>query len=140
MTKSRVNGPVRARDFHALATTRYLPCVLDAPDPLLRAQAYLLLTMYALHMPSRDRIIVLSSRAIRFCVEAQLHLIEAEPEPAPESATAADTAATLVHIQHRRRVFWCAYAMDRVVCGAHDLPASVADHHITVPVSPLPPL
>ncbi|CAK7212791.1 hypothetical protein SEUCBS140593_001625 [Sporothrix eucalyptigena] len=134
MTKSRVNGPMRAKDFHTLATTCYLPCVVDAPDPLLRAQAYLLLTMYALHMPSRDRIIVLSSRAIRFCIEAQLHLVEAEPEPAPESATAAATAEALVQIQHRRRIFWCAYAMDRVVCGAHDLPASVADHHITVPL------
>ncbi|CAK7223144.1 hypothetical protein SCUCBS95973_005078 [Sporothrix curviconia] len=136
MTKSRVNGPVRGKNFHAIATTHYLPYVLDTTDTLVRAQAYLLLTIYALHMPSRDRIIALSSRAIRFCVEAQLHLAEAELEPEAEPGLSPQpaTAAALVQIQHRRRIFWCAYAMDRVVCGAHDLPASIADHHITVPL------
>ena len=63
---------------------------------------------------------------MRFCLENQLHLADAEPEPTDNSA--------LVQIQLRRRIFWCAYTVDRVVCGSHDLPISVADHHITVPV------
>ncbi|EPE09351.1 transcriptional activator protein acu [Ophiostoma piceae UAMH 11346] len=126
MTKSRVNGPTRSRDFYILATSKYLPFVLDHRNPLLRAQALLLLTIYALHIPSRDHIIPLSSRAVRFCVENQLHLADSEPEPTDNNA--------LVLIQLRRRIFWCAYAVDRVVCGSHDLPISVADHHITVPL------
>jgi hypothetical protein len=116
------------QDFYVLAASRYLPYVLQHPDVLLRAQALLLLTIYALHIPSRDHILALSSRAIRFCVENQLHLADAEPRPTDNSA--------LIQTQLRRRVFWCAYAVDRVVCVSHDLPASIADHHITVPVSP----
>ncbi|CAK7232800.1 hypothetical protein SCUCBS95973_008379 [Sporothrix curviconia] len=112
-------------DFYHLATTRYLPHVLETSDDLIRAQAYLLLTVYALHMTSREAIVALSSCSIRFCVAARLHLKEEEPKPV--------TPETLIQIQHRRRIFWCAYAIDRSICSVYDLPVSVADHHITVP-------
>ncbi|KAK6085192.1 fungal specific transcription factor domain-containing protein [Seiridium cupressi] len=84
MTKTRPNGLTKSQ----------------SPDLILRAQGFLLLTVYALHMPSHESIIALSSSTVRLCVMAQLHL--AETEPAPINCDA------VVHIQHRRRVFWCA--------------------------------
>ncbi|KAJ9137074.1 Transcriptional activator protein acu [Pleurostoma richardsiae] len=126
MTKSRINGPTRSRTLYALATSKYLPYVMESPSALIRAQGFLLLTLYALHVPSLETIITLSARAIRFCVASQLHLVETEQQPLNSDA--------LMQIQHRRRVFWCAYAMDRVVCSAYDLPCSVSDNHITLPM------
>jgi hypothetical protein len=145
MAKTRINGPTRSQvgdlvneivDFHVelivsqalynLATLKYLPYVVANPDPIIRAQGLLLLTVYALHIPSRENIATLSSWTTRFCVLAQLHLAETEPPPVNSDA--------LIHIQHRRRIFWCAYAIDRAVCSSYDLPFSVPDNHITVAV------
>jgi hypothetical protein len=148
MTKSRINGAMRAQvssaqlcpsirwlmsfqEFHALATTKYLPYLQASPSTLLRAQGFLLLCFYALHMPSGEDIMTLSSWTIRFCVMSQMHLAETEPEPINGDA--------LVHIQHRRRVFWCAYAMDRAVCSSFHIPCSIPDNQITVPVRLMQP-
>lgn len=57
---------------------------------------------------------------------SQLHLAETEPQPVNSDA--------LIQIQHRRRIFWCAYAIDRAVCSSYDFPSSIPDNHITVPV------
>ncbi|RAO67306.1 uncharacterized protein BHQ10_003318 [Talaromyces amestolkiae] len=126
MTKSRINGEIRAQEFHALATTKYLPYLQALPNTLLRAQGFLLLGFYALHMPSGADIMALSSWTIRFCVMSQMHLAETEPDPINGDA--------LIHIQHRRRVFWCAYAMDRAVCSSFHIPCSIPDNQITVPL------
>ena len=58
---------------------------------------------------------------------AQFHLAEAEPKN--EEAKS--------EIDLRRRVFWLAYGLDRLVCGIFRLPFSVPDDQITVPVSRL---
>ncbi|KAH8895609.1 hypothetical protein GQ53DRAFT_682232 [Thozetella sp. PMI_491] len=126
MTKSRINGPARSQAFFTLATSRYLPCLMMTPSPLVRAQGLLLLTVYALHMPSQETIITLSSCVSRFCVMSQLHLAETEPPPVNIEA--------FIQIQLRRRVFWCAYAIDRAVCSSYDLPVSISDNHITVQI------
>lgn len=150
MTKARVNGRERAevslviwswhwhtngiltffippQALYSLATSKYLSYLVAAPDPIIRAQGLLLLTIYALHMPFQENIISLSSWTMRFCIMAQLHLAETEPQP-----TDADT---LLQIQHRRKIFWCAYAIDRAVCSSFDFPTSIPDNHITVAVS-----
>lgn len=54
----------------------------------------------------------------------QLHLANAEPKLID--------AATKFQIQMRRRVFWSAYALDRAVGTAFDLPFSIPDYQITV--------
>ncbi|KLU82983.1 hypothetical protein MAPG_02050 [Magnaporthiopsis poae ATCC 64411] len=43
----------------------------------------------------------------------------------------ADEEEDAVRTQLRRRVFWSAYALDRSVCAALDLPPAVADAHVT---------
>uniref|UniRef100_A0A8H7KCW2 Xylanolytic transcriptional activator regulatory domain-containing protein n=1 Tax=Bionectria ochroleuca TaxID=29856 RepID=A0A8H7KCW2_BIOOC len=126
MTKARVNGRDRAEALYSLATSKYLSYLVSAPDPVIRAQGLLLLTIYALHMPFQENIISLSSWTMRFCIMAQLHLAETEPQPT-------DTDA-LLQIQHRRKIFWCAYAIDRAVCSSFDFPTSIPDNHITVDI------
>ncbi|KAI2480984.1 Fungal-trans multi-domain protein [Pyrenophora tritici-repentis] len=101
-----------------------LPAILQQPDKILQVQAYLLLSVYALHQSSTERIITLASTTMRLCVQQQLHLAEVEPQPL-------DVHARL-RIQIRRRCFWCAYTLDRLVMSAFDLPPSVSDQMITV--------
>ncbi|KAI1871573.1 uncharacterized protein JN550_004567 [Neoarthrinium moseri] len=110
--------------FHRLAVTRYLSHVFAQPDRLLHIQAYLLLAMHALYSPSSERIISIASATMRYCVMAQLHLADAEPESInPEDK---------IRIQMRRRVFWSAYGLDRVVGTMFDLPFSIPDYQINV--------
>ncbi|RSL46705.1 hypothetical protein CEP54_013712, partial [Fusarium duplospermum] len=111
-------------DFYRMAVTRYLSHVFNQPDRLLHIQAYLILAMHAVYSPSTERIIIITSAAMRYCVMAQLHCAAAEPEPV-------DVAAR-IRIQLRRRVFWCAYKLDRTVGGIYHLPVSIPDSQITV--------
>ncbi|KIV98845.1 uncharacterized protein PV09_09416 [Verruconis gallopava] len=126
MTKSRLDGPTLAQKLHATATTMYLPHLKSLSNPLRRAQGLLLLTVYCLHMPSQENIISLSSMTIRFCIMSQFHLLETEPKVLSRDE--------IIEIQVRRRVFWCAYAIDRAVCSTFDFPCSIPDDNITVPL------
>lgn len=101
-----------------------LQCVLERPEEILHIQAHLLLTMYALHTPSTSRIISLASMTMRYCVQTQYHLREVEPAPS--------NAQSHFHNQMRRRVFWCAYLIDRLCSASFDLPPSVSDSMISV--------
>ncbi|KAI0485350.1 fungal-specific transcription factor domain-containing protein [Xylariaceae sp. FL0804] len=125
MSKSRINGSDRSQELYNHAVSKYLPYLNLATSALARIQGFLLLTIYALHTPSRDSIIALSSWTMRLCTMAQLHLAETEP--------AASSGDALIETQHRRRVFWSVYAIDRAVCSSFDLPCSIADSYITVP-------
>ena len=115
---------VQHRAFYRIAVTKHLFHVFAQADRLLHIQAYLLLAMHAMYSPSTERIISLSSAAMRYCVMAQLHLADAEPE--------AVDAAAKSRIQMRRRVFWSAYVLDRSVGTSLDLPLSIPDYQITV--------
>ncbi|KAK5125365.1 hypothetical protein LTR85_000474 [Meristemomyces frigidus] len=63
---------------------------------------------------------------MRYCVTTQLHLLDREPQPSDVEGK--------VRIQMRRRVFWSAYALDRAVGTMFDLPFSIPDYQITVPI------
>jgi hypothetical protein len=115
---------LKQEDFYRLAVTRYLSHVFSQSDRLLHIQAYLILAMHALYSPSTERIITITSAAMRYCVMAQLHCAAAEPQPID--------AASRIRIQLRRRVFWCAYKLDRTVGGIYHLPFSIPDSQITV--------
>jgi hypothetical protein len=101
-----------------------LPAVFQQPDKLLHIQAYLLLSVHALHQSSTERIISLTSTAIRQCIQQQLHLGETEP--------ISSEIKTRLKTQVRRRCFWCAYLLDRLVMSAFDLPPTIPDPMITV--------
>lgn len=114
---------IDARSFYRNGIS-LLPAVFKQQDRLLHLQAYLLLSVHALHESSTERIISLISTTIRQCVQQQLHLGETEPEPV-------DIPTRLI-IQVRRRCFWCAYLLDRLVMSSFDLPPSIPDLTITV--------
>ncbi|RDW57640.1 hypothetical protein BP6252_13722 [Coleophoma cylindrospora] len=56
---------------------------------------------------------------MRACAAAQLHLANTEPRPL--------NGHIHVEIQMHRRIFWCAYHLDRLVSAAFDLPVSIPD-------------
>ncbi|KAJ5272199.1 hypothetical protein N7524_005468 [Penicillium chrysogenum] len=103
---------------------QYLAHVFAQPDSVLHAQAYLLLTLHALHSPSSQMIVTIVSAMMRYCVMTQLHLAESEPQvPNP---------AFSLEVQTRRRVFWSAYALDRFVSWIYHIPNNINDEHISV--------
>lgn len=114
----------KQEDFYRIAVTRHLARIFKEEDPLLHIQAYLIIAMHAVYSPSTERIITITSAAMRYCVMAQLHCGDAEPEPV-------DVAAR-IRTQLRRRIFWCAYKLDRTVGGTYHLPMSIPDSQITV--------
>jgi hypothetical protein len=66
------------------------------------------------------------SATMRHCAINQLHLAETEPNvPFP---------AFSLEIQIRRRVFWSAYALDRLISWIYHIPNNLIDEHITVEV------
>ncbi|KAJ2968523.1 hypothetical protein NQ176_g9138 [Zarea fungicola] len=97
--------------------------VLRQHDDILRVQAYLLLSLQALHRSSTPRILSLVSTTMRLCVQLQFHLAETEMEPA--------TPEIRFKNQIRRRCFWSAYSMDRLVMASFEMPPCLPDEMIT---------
>ncbi|KAJ5370757.1 uncharacterized protein N7496_006849 [Penicillium cataractarum] len=103
---------------------KYLSFVFTHPDPVLHVQAHLLLTLHALHSPSSQMIITMVAATMRQCVISSLHLSEYEPKALfPEFSQ---------EVQIRRRVFWSAYAIDRLISWIYHIPNNLTDEHITV--------
>ncbi|KAJ5122226.1 hypothetical protein N7526_009163 [Penicillium atrosanguineum] len=106
------------------AAMKYAPFVFSQPDPILHAQAYLLLTLHALHSPSSQMIINMVSITMRHCAINNLHRAECERQARfPEFSR---------EQQIRRRVFWSAYALDRLISWIYYIPNNLPDEHITV--------
>ncbi|KAK0383335.1 hypothetical protein NLU13_9248 [Sarocladium strictum] len=100
-----------------------LPAVVRQHNPILTLQAYLLLSIHALHRSGTQRIMSLASTTTRYCAQNQFHLAETEPVPTDP--------ATRIEIQVRRRCFWSAYALDRIVMSSFHIPPSIPDSMIT---------
>ncbi|KAJ3547722.1 hypothetical protein NM208_g1367 [Fusarium decemcellulare] len=98
--------------------------VLDQKNPILGAQAHLLLGVHALHSCSTQRLMSAAVNAMRYCIHEHFHLAEAEPAPVD--------ASTRLEVQFRRRCFWSAYNLDRMVMGSLDMPHCIPDAMITV--------
>lgn len=111
-------GQSDARTFYKNGIS-LLPYVLRKHDEILHVQAYLLLSVHALHRSSTPRILTLASTTMRFCVQLQIHLAETEPEPV--------NSTVRFENQVRRRCFWSAYCMDRLVMASFELPPSISD-------------
>ncbi|PYH92266.1 hypothetical protein BO71DRAFT_485573 [Aspergillus ellipticus CBS 707.79] len=99
-----------------------LDTVFACLDPVLHAQAYLLCTLHALHSPSSQTVLTMISAAMRCCVTAQLHLAIPDRK----------AGSSLLEMQIRRRVFWSAYAIDRLISWVYHVPCSLVDGDIQV--------
>ncbi|KAJ5560501.1 hypothetical protein N7513_002900 [Penicillium frequentans] len=99
-----------------------LSSVFERPDPVLHVQAYLMCTIHALHSPSSQTVLTMISTTMRCCVISQLHRSMYEP-PIRDSLT-------LLEVQIRRRVFWSAYSIDRLISWIYHVPCSVIDENI----------
>ncbi|KAI9928473.1 hypothetical protein MW887_002518 [Aspergillus wentii] len=104
--------------------TSSLGSVLANPDLVLHVQAYLMCTLHALHSPSSQTVLTMISATMRSCAVAELHLASAEPD--------ITDASTALEVQSRRRIFWSAYAIDRLVSWIYHVPCSLADDNIHV--------
>jgi hypothetical protein len=100
-----------------------LPAVVRQHNPILTLQAYLLLSVHALHRSGTQRIMSLASTTMRYCAQNQFHLAETEPVPTDP--------ATRIEIQIRRRCFWAAYNLDRIIMSSLHIPPSIPDSMIT---------
>ncbi|KAF4121383.1 Fungal trans [Geosmithia morbida] len=115
-------GQSDARSFYRSGLS-LLPHVFRCKDEILHVQAHLLLSINSLHRSSTPRILSLSSTTLRFCVQQQLHLAEMEPVPT--------TPTTRLKNQIRRRCFWSAYCIDRLIVASFELPPSLSDSMIS---------
>lgn len=97
----------------------HLSTGMSFPNELARIQATLLILQYAEINPKCGNIWILSGAAMRSCVELGLHR---EPR-----ATIIQDSYT---VDIRRRVFWSAYCMDRMVSPALQRPLSIPDSSI----------
>ncbi|KAK4935000.1 hypothetical protein LTR10_023868 [Elasticomyces elasticus] len=89
------------------------------PNELAGIQATLLMLQYAEINPNCANIWILSGAAMRSCVELGLHR-------EPRGTILKDPRA----VHQRRRVFWMAYCMDRMVSPALQRPLSIPDTNI----------
>ncbi|GKZ36304.1 hypothetical protein AbraIFM66950_007338 [Aspergillus brasiliensis] len=110
-----------SQDLYSAAISS-LDAVFACLNPVLHAQAYLLCTLHALHSPSSQTVLTMISAAMRCCVIAQLHLSAVDHQP----------QELLWERQIRRRVFWSAYAIDRLVSWVYHVPCSLVDEDIQV--------
>ncbi|KAJ5663022.1 hypothetical protein N7507_003753 [Penicillium longicatenatum] len=101
-----------------------LSSVFERPDPVLHVQAYLMCTIHALHSPSSQTVLTMISTTMRCCVVSQLHRSMYEPSIRDSS--------TLLEVQIRRRVFWSAYSIDRLLSWIYHVPCSVIDENIQI--------
>ena len=108
--------------FLYYSALEYLDAVLAKPEPILHVQSYLLRTLHALHSPSSPNLITMTSTTMRYCVISKLHLNMNEPEIRDNPS--------LLENQIRRRVFWSAYAIDRLVSWIYHIPCCLPDENI----------
>lgn len=111
---------MEARQFYRTAVSM-LPHALSHANPVLHLQAYLILGVHALHRSSTQRILSLASTSMRYCAQNQFHLSETEPTG----------PGNVLEIQVRRRCFWSAYNLDRIVMASLHIPPSIPDSVIT---------
>ena len=120
-------GELRAcsEAFHAEAM-KHLDAVYDEQS-YAGLQAILLLIWYALLNPDKGSVWFLVGLASRTCVDLGLH---------NESNAPVDHLDQL-ELEMRRRLFWCTYKLDRLLCFALGRPPSIPDGYINVPAPTL---
>lgn len=102
----------------------HLPNLFTGTNNPVGLQAILLLVWYSLLNPDKGSIWFLVGLATRTCVDLGFHNEQNAPVDQLDS----------LELDMRRRLFWCTYKMDRLLCISLGRPPSIPDGYINVPV------
>ncbi|KAK6360621.1 Fungal specific transcription factor [Orbilia blumenaviensis] len=108
--------------FHA-AAMKYIDTIFTARDKLDTLKGVLLLALYSLMRPAVPGVWYVVGSALRICIDLGLH----------QEPTHASQVMSELTIDTRRRLFWCAYSLDRQVCVYLGRPFGISDDAIKVP-------
>ncbi|EPS37350.1 hypothetical protein H072_8968 [Dactylellina haptotyla CBS 200.50] len=108
--------------FHA-AAMKYIDTIFSAPNRLDTLKGVLLLALYSLMRPAVPGVWYVVGSALRICIDLGLH------QETPQVLRVLDALT----IDERRRLFWCAYSLDRQVCVYLGRPFGISDDAIRVP-------
>lgn len=117
--------PITISHSFRMVALRYLEdrlWLLD--DPLEALQGVLLHATYATMRPTVPAVWYILGTALRMCVEWDLH---------NEKNTTGTRNLDFYTIDKRRRLFWCAYSIDRQICFYLDRPVGIPDESIHTP-------
>ncbi|KAJ6260553.1 hypothetical protein Dda_4779 [Drechslerella dactyloides] len=109
--------------FHASAM-KYIHTIFSAPNRLDTLKGVLLLALYSLMRPAVPGVWYVVGSALRICIDLGLH------QETPQVLQVLDPLT----IDARRRLFWCAYSLDRQVCVYLGRPFGISDDAIKVPL------
>ncbi|OCF31426.1 hypothetical protein I316_06828 [Kwoniella heveanensis BCC8398] len=109
-----------AIDYYTAATSFYLEDLIAA-DNLATIQGLLLLTGFALSDPRAVSLWHVTGLTIRMCIDHRLHQV---PQIALNESDG-------LHTELKRRIFWCAFALDRSVSIALNQPLALPTEQIT---------
>ncbi|KAK6543056.1 Fungal specific transcription factor [Orbilia ellipsospora] len=108
--------------FHA-AAMKYIDTIFSAQNRLDTLKGVLLLALYSLMRPAIPGVWYVVGSALRICIDLGLH------QETPQVLRVLDALT----IDERRRLFWCAYSLDRQVCVYLGRPFGISDDALKVP-------
>ncbi|OXB38059.1 hypothetical protein J007_02164 [Cryptococcus neoformans] len=108
---------LETHDIYFRQASQYLPRIM-APYDLWSVRALLMTTFYAFRSVSGPSLWLLGGFAMRICIEMGLHRKR--------------STGDLLQDELRKRIFWSAYAFDRLISHASGRPVSIADQDIDV--------
>ncbi|KAL7665447.1 Transcription factor domain-containing protein [[Candida] zeylanoides] len=114
--------PNTISDSFKAAAVQYIEPVYASADQLESLQGILLLAVFSLMRPAVPGVWYVLGSALRVVADLGLH---------HEGAAAA--AASAFTLDKRRRLFWCAYSLDRQICFYLGRPVGIPDESISVP-------
>ncbi|KAK6528015.1 Fungal specific transcription factor [Arthrobotrys megalospora] len=121
-TGMNANYQSMPEQFHATAM-KYIDTIFSAPNRLDTLKGVLLLALYSLMRPAVPGVWYVVGSALRICIDLGLH------QETPQVLRVLDALT----IDTRRRLFWCAYSLDRQVCVYLGRPFGISDDAIKVP-------
>jgi len=98
-----------------------------------QAQAWLLLSMYELKRVSFRKGWISAGRAFRFIQLMKLHEIDMPDgmNDAHDNVDVKNSQLTWVEVEERRKTFWIAYCLDRLVNLQNRFPFTISDHAVS---------
>lgn len=104
---------------YKLEAMKYIDSIYTSPDRLECLQGLLLLTLYSIMRPSTPGVWYVLGTTLRLCVDLGLHTEKLNNQFTPFVKDL------------RRRLFWCAYSLDRQICVYLGRPFGIPEESIS---------